>query len=290
LIERAGDVIPKIIKVVKKESEGFFKPPKYCPSCGSEIVKENEGEVGYRCINPECPEQFRRHLIHFVSRNAMDIEGFGEAVIDRLLEKNKLHKLSDIYHLTYDDFIELELFKDKKANNLVKAIAESKKQPLSRLIFALGIRHVGEKVSDIVAKRFKNMNALFSVSFDDFSKVSEIGDVLALSLKEFFENEIVRRVIEELLSAGVNMTEPERVRKGSQFEGKIFVLTGELEKYTREKAAEIVKSLGGKVTSSASKKTDYAIAGANAGSKIEKAKKLNVKIIDETEFEKLINI
>ncbi|MDR2351107.1 MAG: NAD-dependent DNA ligase LigA [Endomicrobium sp.] len=290
LIERAGDVIPKIVKVVRKESKSFFNPPKNCPSCGSEVVKDNEKEVAYRCINPECPAQFRRHLIHFVSRNAMDIDGFGESVIDQLLEKKKLYKLSDIYRLSYNDFIELELFKDKKANNLIKAIVESKKRPLSKLIFALGIRHIGEKVSEIVAKRFKTMEVLFDVSLEDFLKVSEIGEVLALSLREFFENATTRHVIEDLVLSGVNMTEPETSKKGSQFEGRAFVLTGELEKYSRENAAEIIKSLGGKVTSSVSKKTDYVLAGANAGSKLEKAKELDIKIIDEAEFEKLINI
>jgi DNA ligase (NAD+) len=206
------------------------------------------------------------------------------------LKKKKLHKLSDIYRLSYNDFIELELFKDRKANNLIKAIAESKKRPLSKLIFALGIRHIGEKVSEIVAKRFKTMKALFEVSLEDFSKVSEIGEVLALSLREFFENATARHVIEDLVLSGVNMTEPETSKKGSQFEGRVFVLTGELEKYSREKASEIIKSLGGKVTSSVSKKTDYVLAGANAGSKLEKAKELDIKIIDEAEFEKLINI
>ncbi|MDR2399354.1 MAG: NAD-dependent DNA ligase LigA [Endomicrobium sp.] len=290
LIERAGDVIPKIVKVIKKESENFFKPPKYCPSCNSEIIKENEEGIGYRCINPECPAQFRRHLMHFVSRNAMDIEGFGKALIDQLLEKNKLHKLSDIYHLTYSDFIDLELFKDKKANNLVKAISESKIRPLSRLIFALGIRHVGEKVSEIVAKRFRNINSLLLASLEDFSKTPGIGDVLALSLKDFFENEAARHVIEELVSTGINMIEFESINKGLQFEERIFVLTGELKKYTREKVTEIIESLGGKVTQAVSKKTDYVLTGTNAGSKFEKAKALNIKIIDEAEFERLINI
>jgi DNA ligase (NAD+) len=289
LVERAGDVIPKIVKVVRKESKSFFKPPKNCPSCSSEVIKENEEEVAYRCINPQCPAQFRRHLMHFVSRNAMDIEGFGKAVIDQLLKKKKLHKLSDIYSLSYKDFIELELFKDKKTNNIINAIAESKKRPLSRLIFALGIRHVGEKVSEIVAKRFKTMDALFVASLEDFLKVSEIGEVLALSLKEFFKNTTARDVIENLVLSGVNMAEPETSNKGFQFEGMVFVLTGELEKYTRENATEIIKSLGGKVISCASKKTDYVLAGLNAGSKLEKAKELNIKVIDETEFEKLIN-
>ena len=288
LIERAGDVIPKIIKVVKKESEGFFKPPKHCPSCSSEAVKEKEEEVAYRCVNPECPEQFRRHLMHFVSRNAMDIEGFGEAVIDQLLEKKKLHILADIYSLTFDDFLELELFKERKANNLVNAIITSKERPLSRLLFALGIKHVGEKASEIIAKRFKDIEAVFNTSLEDFTRINEIGEVLALSLKEFFEKPEVRHVIDTLKKAGVNMTEPESQNAGTQFEGKTFVLTGELPNYTREQAEAIIKSLGGKTSSTVSKKTAYVLAGAEAGSKLEKAKKFGVKIIDEIEFEKLI--
>ncbi|MCL2390142.1 MAG: NAD-dependent DNA ligase LigA [Endomicrobia bacterium] len=288
LIERAGDVIPKIVKVVIKNSESFFKPPHNCPSCNSEIVKENEEEVAYRCVNPECPAQFRRHLIHFVSRNAMDIEGFGEAVIDQLLERKKLKTLADIYALTFDDFLELELFKEKKANNLVKSISESKKRPLSKLLFALGIRHIGEKVSEIIAKRFKNMEALFSATADDFIKINEIGDVLAVSLKEFFEKPEVHHITDALKTAGVNMTEPESETAGNKFEGKTFVLTGELVNYTREKATEIIKSLGGKTSSSVSKKTGYVLAGTDAGSKLEKAKKLSVKVINETEFEELV--
>ncbi|MDR0977517.1 MAG: NAD-dependent DNA ligase LigA [Endomicrobium sp.] len=290
LIERAGDVIPKIVKVVKKESIGFFKPPVVCPSCSSSIVRDNEEEVAYRCINPECPAQFRRHLIHFVSRNAMDIDGFGKSVVDQLLNKNKLHRLSDIYCLSYNDFMELNLFKDKKAGNLVKAVAGSKVRPLSRLVFALGIRHVGEKASEIIAGRFRTMEALFSASFEDFLKVPDIGEVSALFLKEFFENAAVRSVIESLVLNGVNMVEPESSSKSLQFDGKVFVLTGELKKYTRQEASEIIKSAGGKVASSVSKKTDYVLAGADSGSKFEKAVKLNIKIIGETEFEKLMDI
>jgi DNA ligase (NAD+) len=289
LIERAGDVIPKIVKVVKKTKEGFFKPPKSCLSCNSDIVKERQEEVAYRCVNPECPAQFSRHLIHFASRNAMDIDGFGEIVVNQLLARKKIKTLADIYRLTYDDLIELDLFKAKKTNNLIKAIAESKKQPLSRLLFALGIRHVGKKASETIAKRFKNMESLFSATIEDFTRISEIGEVLALSLKEFFENAAARHVIDALVATGVNMTEPEGQATNALFEGKIFVLTGELENYTREHVSEIIKSLNGKVTSCVSKKTDYVLAGANAGSKLKKAKELNVKIIDEKEFKKLLN-
>jgi DNA ligase (NAD+) len=288
LIERAGDVIPKIVKVVNKNSEGFFKPIKNCPSCQSEIVKESDEEVAYRCINPECPAQFKRHLMHFVSRNAMDIEGFGEVLIEQLLEKKKLSFLADIYALNFNDFLELELFKEKKANNIMKAISDSKKQPLSRLLFALGIRHIGEKVSEIIAKRFMNIDAIFEANIDDFTKISEIGEILALSLKEFFAREQTKHMIETLKAAGVNMTEPESQISGGKFENKIFVLTGELAKYTREQAAAIIKSLGGKTSSSVSKKTDYVLAGENPGSKLAKAQKLGVQVIDEQEFENLV--
>ncbi|MDR2192586.1 MAG: NAD-dependent DNA ligase LigA [Endomicrobium sp.] len=290
LIERAGDVIPKIVKVISKSGEGFFRPPKNCPSCNAEIVKEDDAEVAYRCINPECPAQFRRHLIHFVSRNAMDIEGFGEAVIDQLLEKKKLKFLADIYNLTFDDFIDLDLFKEKKANNIMKAIDKSKNQPLSRLLFAIGIRHIGEKVSEIIAKRFINIDALFNASSEDFTKINEIGSVLALSLEEFFARDQTKRIIDALKAAGVNMSEPQTENAGRQFEGKTFVLTGELAKYAREEAAKIIKSLGGKTSSSVSKKTDYVLAGENAGSKLKKAKDLSVKILTEEEFEELIKV
>jgi len=288
LIERAGDVIPKIVKVIKKDGELIFEPPRDCPSCGSEIVKENEGEVAYRCINPECPAQFKRHLIHFASRNAMDIRGFGEAVIDQLLKKGKIKILADIYSLTYNDFISLDLFKEKKANNLMEAIAASKKRPLSRLLFALGIRHIGEKVSEIIAGRFKSMDALLAAGAEDFTKIPEIGDVLALFLKRFFESKAARHVIDTLIAAGVNMSEPETAKTGGQFDGKVCVLTGELENYTRKQAGEIIVSLGGKVASSVSKRTDYVLAGVNAGSKLEAARKLNIKIIREEEFKELI--
>ncbi|MDR3071452.1 MAG: NAD-dependent DNA ligase LigA [Endomicrobium sp.] len=294
LIERSGDVIPKIVKVVKKgtmhHNSGFFKPLRNCPSCGGEIIKENENEVAYRCINPECPAQFKRYLIHFASRNAMDIDGFGEAVIDQLIEKGKIRTLADIYSLTYDDFVSLNLFKEKKANNLVKAITASKSQPLSRLLFALGIRHVGEKASELIAKRFKNLETLLNISAEDFTKIYGIGEVLSLSLKGFFENMAARRVVNALIAAGLNTTEPETEQASTFLEGKIFVLTGELENYTREQVSAIIRSLGGKVTSAISKKTNYVLAGSKAGSKFDKAKRLNIKIIDEKEFRKLTEI
>ncbi|MDR1952325.1 MAG: NAD-dependent DNA ligase LigA [Elusimicrobiota bacterium] len=288
LIERAGEVIPKILKVVKKNSGGYFKPPQFCPSCNSKIIKENEQEVAYRCINPECPAQFRRHLIHFVSRNAMDIDGFGDVVIDQLLSKKKLKILADIYALTFDDFFELELFGQKKADNLIDAINASKSRPLNKVLFALGIRHVGQKAAEVLAKRFKNMDALFNAGIDDFLKINEVGETIAQSVTDFFSEPEVRATVDALISAGVNMTEPDSDLEGSQFEGMAFVLTGELSKWTREEAAEIIKARGGKVISAVSKKIDFVLAGENPGQKIDKAKELGVKIINENEFENMI--
>jgi DNA ligase (NAD+) len=288
LIERAGDVIPKIVKVLKKESEGFFKPPLNCPSCNSRIVKDNDGEVAHRCINPECPAQFKRHVEHFASRNAMDIDGLGKTAIDQLVEKGRLKTLSDIYKLAFEDFSSLELFKEKKASNLINAINASKDRPLSRLLFALGIRHIGEKASELIAQKFKNMQALFSVSYEDLIAIDEIGEVLALSLIEFFKEEATRQIIDSLLAAGVNMIEPETKLQGASFQGQTFVLTGELKSYTREQASSIIKSLGGNISSSVSKNTNFVLAGASPGSKLTKAKELGVAIIDEEEFERKI--
>ncbi|MDR1401211.1 MAG: NAD-dependent DNA ligase LigA [Endomicrobium sp.] len=288
LVERAGDVIPKIVKTVKKEKKVLFKPPRNCPSCNSEIAKENEEEVAHRCVNPDCPAQFRRRLIHFASRNAMNIQGFGEAVIDQFLKKKKIQILADIYYLTYNDFISLNLFKEKKTINILEAIAASKKRPLSRLLFALGIRHIGEKISEIITKRFRNIDALFNASVEDFTKIPEIGKTLALFLKRFFENGAARHVIDTLIAAGVNMTEPETYKIGREFEDRVYVLTGELETYTRKQVSEIIISLGGKISSSVSRKTDYVLAGTNAGLKLEKAKELDLRIIHEEEFKKLI--
>jgi DNA ligase (NAD+) len=287
LIERAGDVIPKIIKVVKKESIGFFAPLQNCPSCANKIVKEKE--VTHRCINPECPAQFKEHITHFVSRNAMNIEGFGEALAEQLIKKKKIRILADIYSLTFNDFIELELFKEKKALTILKAIDESRKQPLSKLLFALGIRHIGEKTSEIIAKKFGSMKALLEANIEDFAKLYEIGKFLAISLKNFFEKESVHHLINSLSNAGVNMIELKTEQlPNKHFAGKVFVLTGQLKGFTRKQANKIINSFGGKVRAYMSKKTDYLLTGSTLSSKFKQAKELNIKIIDEIEFVSLI--
>jgi DNA ligase (NAD+) len=292
LIERAGEVIPKVVKVIKKGTLAikniFFIPPNICPSCNSKIIREDK-KVAYRCINPDCPAQFKRHLLHFVSRNAMNIEGFGESVIDQLISIKKIQTLADIYYLSYDDFISLNLFKVKKAVKLGKAIEVSKERPLSKLLFALGIHHIGEKISEIIAKKFRNMNALFSASIKDFTEIYEIGNILASSLKNFFANKNVFYLINSLIKAGVNMIEPELVHVDNKFKNKVFVLTGELKNYTRKYATKIIKELGGKIAVSVNKEINYIIVGTNAGLKLKKAKELNIEILNETEFEKLIN-
>ncbi|MDR3281435.1 MAG: NAD-dependent DNA ligase LigA [Endomicrobium sp.] len=286
LLERAGDVIPKIIKVVKKASIGVFATLQNCPACFSKIVKEKE--VTYRCINPECPAQFREHLIHFVSRNAMNIKGFGKALIDQLIKRKKLQVLADIYNLTFNDFIKLDLFKEKKTYSILKAIGESKKQPLSKLLFAFGIRHIGEKTSEIVAKKFGNMKALLKASVEDFTKICEIGDVIAESLNFFFGKEAVHHLIDSLSNVGVNMIEDRKEQLNNKLNNKVFVLTGQLKNFTREEAKKIIRSFGGRIRSYVSTKTDYLITGSNLSLKLEQAEKLNIKIIDEMEFIRLI--
>ena len=288
VIERAGEVIPKIIKVATKNSNGYFLPPLHCPSCNSKIFKE-EDDVYYNCVNPSCPAQFRRKLIHFVSRDAMNIDGFGEAVVDQLLKLNKLHTFADIYKLTFDDVMLLELFKEKKANNLIQAITESKKQPLNKLIFALGIRHIGEKSAQILADKFSNIDNFILATKEDLLSVNEIGHVLVQSILDFFANKETLNMIEELKNSGVNTVEPQKNTSFLPLANKTFVLTGELSTLTRKDAQNLILSLGGKATSSVSKKTDYVVVGENPGSKYDKAVSLGITILTEEEFKKLVN-
>ncbi|MDR0915183.1 MAG: NAD-dependent DNA ligase LigA [Endomicrobium sp.] len=204
LIKRAGDVIPKIMKLIKKQTNDFFKPPQHCPACYKTInVVHNK----YICVNPQCPAQLQRHLLHFVSRKAMNIKGIGKIFIVRLIQKKKLMTIADIYFLTYSDLINLNIFKEKKVNTLLRAIHESKKQPLRKLLFALGIQCLGETSSEIVAKHFKNINALLNANISDFKQITNIGNVTALSLQQFFQNKAVRQIIDKLIYVGVNTLE-----------------------------------------------------------------------------------
>lgn len=288
LIERAGDVIPKVVKVVESKGKRTFTAPKNCPACKGKVIKEKEEDVAYRCINPSCPAQLERGLLHLASRTAMDIEGMGEAVVNQLVQLKLVRNFADIYKLTTGDLSKLELFKDKKVNNLLYAIQKSKRQPLSRLIYALGIRHVGEKAAYVLAKQFKTMDNLAAAKLEDLDKVYEVGQVMAESIVNYFSQAASKKLITELKKAGLKLKEDTLELKPTRLTGRTVVFTGELKNYSRLQAEELVRKTGGNASSSVSKDTDFVVAGENPGSKYEQAKKLGIKIINEKEFSRLI--
>jgi len=289
LIERAGEVIPKIIKVVQSRGRHAFIIPKTCPVCKGKVIKERQKDVAYRCINPSCPAQLERGLLHFASRDAMDIEGMGEAVVSGLVKLKLVPTFADIYKLSEQDLSKLELFKEKKIKNLLKAILKSKAKPLSKLIYALGIRHVGEKAAYVLAQHFKTMEALVKAKKEDFDSIYEIGPVMAESIVDYFSQSQTRKLIEELKEAGVNLKEEVFEVKPTLFTGKKVVFTGELQNFSRSEAQKLVRKSGGNPSSSVSSNTDLVVAGENPGSKYDKAKKLKVKVINEEEFSRLIS-
>ena len=288
LIERAGEVIPKIVKVVHKRGKKSFRIPRRCPVCSGRVMKEKEQGVAYYCINPSCPAQLERGLLHFASRSAMDIEGMGESVIAQLVNWGLIRDFADIYSLKKEQLLTLELFKEKKAENLLRAIQGSKRQPLSRLLYALGIRHAGEKATFLLAQKFKTLNNLIQAEVSDFAAIYEVGEVMAASIVEFFKNEHSKKLIKKLIDAGLNTKEGMQEVKQSPLTGKVVVFTGELNEFTRSEAERLVRQLGGEVSSSVSKNTNLVVIGANAGSKYTKAKQLGLEIIEETEFLRLI--
>jgi DNA ligase (NAD+) len=287
LIERAGDVIPKVVKVVENKGGKDFVIPKTCPVCSGKIVKEKEEDVAYRCINPSCPAQLERGLLHFSSRGAMDIEGMGEAVINQLVKLKLVRNFADIYRLDENDLRNLELFKDKKIKNLLSAIQKSKNRPLSRLIYALGIRHVGEKAAYVLAKYFMALDNLAKSGREDLDAIYEVGPVVSSSIVEYFSQSSTKKLIGELKSAGLNFKEADLGIKATALSGKKIVFTGELKDYSRSQAEELTRSLGGNVSSSVSKNTDFLVIGENPGSKYDKAIKLGVRIIHEKEFKEM---
>ena len=289
LLERAGDVIPKVIKVVERsKSAKPFHVPKTCPECGGQIAKQKEEDVAYRCINPLCPKQLERNLIHFASRKAMDIEGLGEAAVVQLLEKGLVRDLADIYFLRKEDFLTLELFKEKKAENLLSAIEFSKKQPLSRLLFALGISNIGEKAAYTIAQRFSTLDKIMTARAGDFQSIYEIGEVMAISIEKFFKQSSAKKLVERFRKTGLNFTEPRIQGASGKLSGKKFVFTGELS-LSREEASGFVRRFGGDVLDSVSTKTDFVVVGENPGSKYDTALKLGVKILNEREFKEMTN-
>ena len=290
VIQKAGDVIPEIVEVKKDKRTGNekdFEMPKTCPVCGAPAIRE-EGEAAIRCTGIECPAKLFRNLVHFVSREAMNIDGLGESIIQQLLDRKLIANIADIYTLKFEDIASLKKNGKKFAQNLVDSIEVSKQNDLYRLITALGIRHVGTKASKILAKKYKNIDNLLEANFEDLSTIADIGPVMANSIIEFFGQEQTKDLIAKLKEAGVNTTSLEEELADNRFEGKTFVLTGSLEKFTRGEASDIIEKFGGKVSGSVSKKTDYVLAGEEAGSKLTKAQSLGVTIITEEQFDELI--
>lgn len=289
LVERAGDVIPKIVKVVTKNSKAVpFQIPKQCPSCGGTISKVNDEEVAYRCTNPNCSHQTAQALMHFASRGAMDIEGLGESAIQQLFERGLVRDISDIYELKKEMLLTLDLFADKKADNLLAAIEGSKKKPLSRLLFGLGIANTGQKASQVLAAHFGTMDALMAADADALMNIRDIGPVSAQAIIDFFHSKRAVRLIARLERAGVNMTEPRRSTGNGFLKGKKFVFTGEMDSFSRTEAGKMVQDQGGEVVGSVSKATDYVVAGKSPGSKFTKAQEIGITILDEQQFKDMM--
>ena len=287
VIRKAGDIIPEVLKVTAHgENSSEYEMPKYCPSCGAPVTREKD-EAAIRCNNPDCPAQLLRNLIHFCSRDAMDIEGLGDALLELFVNAGLLHSASDIYRLKKEQITAFEGFKEKSAGNLINAINSSKQNDLSRLIFALGIRHIGQKAAKLAADRFLNMDAFMNATAEELLTIDGFGDIMAQSVIDYFSLPQSKQLIDELKGFGVNM-ETESTIIDMRFEGKTFVLTGTLSQYTRNEASEIIANYGGKTSSSVSAKTDYVLAGEAAGSKLTKAQQLGVTIITEQEFGEMI--
>jgi len=289
IVQRAGDVIPEVVKVVEARRTGKetpFRMPVTCPVCGSKVVRL-EGEVAHRCIDLTCPAQIRENIIHFVSRGGMDIEGLGDKIVSQLLDAGLIRDPADLYDITKGQLLDLERFADKSADNLIQAISRSKQPPLDRLLFALGIRHVGEYVAKILARKFGSVEKIEAASQEELTAIEGIGPTLAESIYRFFHEPHNLTILRKLERAGVRPF-AEKHATSTALAGKTFVFTGSLKGFSREKAKEIVSALGAAATSSVSKKTDYVVAGEDPGSKYEKAKSLGVPILDEEGFLKLI--
>ena len=290
IIQKAGDVIPEIVEAVVAKRTGEekdFEMPKVCPVCGAEAVRE-EGEAAVRCTGIECPAKLYRNLVHFVSREAMNIDGLGENIIGVLLEKKMISNIADIYDLKFEDIASLKKNGKKFAQNLIDSINASKENDLYRLITAFGIRHVGVKAAKILAKTYNDIDNLAEADVENLSQVEDIGPIVANSIREFFEQEQTKDLISRLKQAGVNTQRLKEDDEDERFAGKTFVLTGSLENFSREEASNIIEKFGGKTSSSVSKKTSYVLAGEDAGSKLTKAQSLGVTIITEQEFADMI--
>jgi DNA ligase (NAD+) len=289
-VERGGDVIPKVVEVVEDKDHPrgttTFYFPKHCPVCGSEIVRA-EGEVDYRCVNVDCPARLRESLLHFSARSVMNIEGLGEAVVTQLLERGMVKSIADLYSLTEEQLLSLERIGKKSADTLLAEIKKSKQNPLNRVLFGLGIRFVGERTAQLLAEEFGSMDELMAASAEELERVNEVGPRVAQAIREFFDEAKNRALVEKLREAGLTFTAEKR-KKSSQLEGLTFVLTGTLPNLTREDAKARIEAAGGRVSGSVSKKTSYVVAGEEAGSKLDKARELGVKVVDEAGLMRLL--
>jgi DNA ligase (NAD+) len=290
-VERGGDVIPKVVRVVEDKDHPrgrkMFHMPDKCPVCGGHVVR-TEGEADHRCVNANCPAKLRETILHFAARSVMNIEGMGDALVTQLTDRDLVKNVADIYKLTKGDLLSLERMGDKSAQNVLDEIEASKKLPLERVIFGLGIRFVGERTAQFLAEHFGSLDSLEKASEEELQEVNEVGPRIAASIVEFFQEKRNRELVDALRKAGLTF-KGEKKKRGTALAGKTFVLTGTLTKYTRDQAKQMIEDAGGRVSGSVSKKTDYVVAGTEAGSKLDKAKELGVAVIDEREMERLVS-
>jgi DNA ligase (NAD+) len=290
LIQRAGEVIPQVVKVMKHAEDGReFVMPKKCPVCGGDVHRA-EGEVAYRCVNTACPAKLKESLLYFAGRRAMNIDGLGEALVDQLVDKGMVHDVADLYKLTHQQLADLERMGDKSAQNLLDEIERSKQADLARVIFALGMRFVGERTGQLLANHFGSLDKLAKATEEELVEAEEVGPRVAEAIQEFFQEKRNREVVEKLRKAGLQFEQEQRRQTGGTLSGKQFVLTGTLPTYSRDQAKQLIEERGGRVVGSVSKKTDYVVVGADPGSKLEKARALGIKILDEAELRKLLGL
>jgi DNA ligase (NAD+) len=289
-VERGGDVIPKVVKVVedKEHPRGHktFEMPEHCPVCGGNVVR-TPGEADHRCVNANCAAKLQGTILHFASRHVMNIDGLGEALVNQLTERGLVKNVADLYKLKQEDLLQLERMGEKSADNVLAEIEASKKLPLERVIYGLGIRMVGERTAQFLAEHFGSLDAIMNASAEELEEVNEVGPRIAESIVEFFADEHNRKLVSDLRKAGLTFT-GQKKEKGTKLAGKTFVLTGTLERHTRDEAKQMIEDAGGRVSGSVSKKTDYVVAGSDAGSKLDKARELKVSVINEEDLEKLL--
>ncbi|MBQ7667746.1 MAG: NAD-dependent DNA ligase LigA [Clostridia bacterium] len=290
LVQKAGEIIPEVVEVVKEKrngSEKEYSMPTKCPVCGSDVERE-EKEAVIRCTGIECPARLFRSIVHFASRDAMDIDGLGPALVEQMLDKGLIHNIADLYYIKQEQIADLEKMGEKSANNLITAIQNSKQNTLDKLLFGLGIRHIGKKGGVLIAQKFKDIDEIINAKAEDFTEINEVGVKMGESIVKYFNNPQVIDTINKLKAVGVNTKGMKKEIIDDRFNNMIFVLTGTLPTYTRDEAQKIIEDFGGKTSSSVSKKTTYVLAGEEAGSKLQKALDLGITIIDENEFKKMI--